>query len=33
MGPAERLDACLESVRGFGLVEAVKSGPLALGTD
>lgn len=32
MGPGERLDACLETVRGLGLVEAVKSGPLALGT-
>lgn len=32
MGPVERLDECLDAVRGFGLVEAVKSGPLALGT-
>ena len=29
-GTREHLDACLETVRHLGLVEAVKSGPLAL---
>jgi acetolactate synthase-1/3 small subunit len=30
MGTRQNLDACLETVRHLGLVEAVKSGPLAL---
>ncbi len=30
MGSRQNLDACLEQVRHLGLVEAVKSGPLAL---
>ena len=33
MGPCAALDDCLEKVRGLGLVESVKSGPLALGTN
>ncbi len=33
MGPGVLLDDCLENVRGLGLVESVKSGPLALGTN
>ncbi len=32
MGTAAHLDACLDGVKSYGLVEAVKSGPLALGT-
>ncbi|NLK20073.1 MAG: acetolactate synthase small subunit [Synergistaceae bacterium] len=33
MGPGAMLDDCLEKVKGLGLVESVKSGPLALGTN